>query len=212
MWSGRLSAWSATSGPRSTDRFVRPSSCRGLSGRTLAWSSPCGPRRIRPCRPRSVADVVHRIESQAPVETRTLDTVVGNTIAQPRALSILVAVFAVVGLALAAIGVYGVMAYSVRERTQEIGVRMALGATPQSVARLMVGQALRLVFIGVALGLGAAMLLTRSLETLLYGVEPLDPWTFGSTAILLLAIATVAAYLPTRRGIRMAPVDALRVN
>jgi ABC-type antimicrobial peptide transport system permease subunit len=118
----------------------------------------------------------------------------------------------VVGLALAAIGVYGVMAYSVRERTQEIGVRMALGATPRSVARLMVGQALRLVVIGVALGLGAATLLTRSLETLLYGVEPLDPWTFASTAILLLAIATIAAYLPARRGIRMAPVDALRVN
>ena len=161
---------------------------------------------------RSVVDVVHRIESQAPVEARTLDTVVGNTIAQPRALSILVAVFAVVGLALAAIGVYGVMAYSVRERTQEIGVRMALGATQQSVARLMVGQALRLVFIGVVLGLGAAMLLTRSLDTLLYGVGPLDPWTFAGTAILLLAIATIAAYLPARRGIRMAPVDALRVN
>jgi putative ABC transport system permease protein len=161
---------------------------------------------------RSVADVVHHIESQAPVETRTLDTVVGNTIAQPRALSILVAVFGVVGLVLAAIGVYGVMSYSVRERTQEIGVRIALGATGQSVVRLIVGQALRLVFVGVALGLGAAMLLARSLVTLLYGVEPLDPWTFAGTALLLLTIATAAAYIPARRGIRMAPVDALRVN
>ena len=123
--------------------------------------------------------MVRRVEPQAPVEIRTLDTVVGNTIARPRALSILVAVFALVGLALAAIGVYGVMVYSVRERTQEIGVRMALGATQQSVARLIVGQALRLVLVGVAIGLAAAMLLTRSLESLLYDVEPLDPWTFA---------------------------------
>jgi len=137
---------------------------------------------------------------------------VGDTIAQPRALSILVAVFAIVGLALAAIGVYGVMAYSVRERTQEIGVRMALGATQHSVARLIVGQALRLVLIGVAIGLGAAMLLARSLETLLYDVAPFDPWTFSGTAVLLLAIATVAAYVPARRGMQMAPTDALRVQ
>jgi putative ABC transport system permease protein len=161
---------------------------------------------------KNVRDVVHRMEPQAPVEIRTLETVVGNTIARPRALSILVAVFAVVGLALAAIGVYGVMTYSVRERTQEIGVRMALGASQQSVARLIVGQALRLVFVGVGIGLGAAMLLTRSLQTLLYGVDPLDPWTFAGTALALLAIATLAAYVPARRGMRMAPVDALRVN
>ena len=161
---------------------------------------------------RSVRDVVHRIDPEAPVEIRTLDTVVGNTIARPRALSILVAVFAGVGLALAAIGVYGVMAYSVRERTQEIGVRMALGATEQSVARLIVGQALRLVIVGVAIGLAAAMLLTRSLGSLLYQVEPLDPWTFAGTAILLLAIATIAAYVPARRGMRMAPIQALRAQ
>jgi putative ABC transport system permease protein len=161
---------------------------------------------------KSVSDVVHRVEPQAPVEIRTLDAVVGNTIARPRALSILLAVFALAGLALAAIGVYGVMAYSVRERTQEIGVRMALGATERSVARLIVGQALRLVLAGVAIGLVAAMLLTRTLESLLYDVEPLDPWTFGGTALVLLAIATLAAYVPARRGMRMAPTEALRIN
>ena len=161
---------------------------------------------------KSVTDVVRRVEPRATVEIRTLDTIVGNTIARPRALSILLAVFALAGLALAAVGVYGVMAYSVRERTQEIGVRMALGATQQSVARLIVGQALRLVVVGVAIGLAAAMLLTRSLVSLLYDVEPLDPWTFGGTALLLLVIATVAAYVPARRGMRMPPVEALRVN
>ena len=100
--------------------------------------------------------VVHAMEPEAPVDVRTLEDVVGSTIARPRAISVLVGVFALVALALAAVGVYGVMAYSVRERTQEIGVRMALGATAASVFRLVLGQALRLVFIGVAAGLVAA--------------------------------------------------------
>ena len=212
MWSGRLSASSATSDRRSMDLFVRRSSCRVRSVRALASRSLRGPPMIRSLLSKSVTDVVRRVEPRAPVEIRTLDTIVGNTIARPRALSILLAVFALVGLALAAVGVYGVMAYSVRERTQEIGVRMALGATQQSVARLIVGQALRLVLVGVAIGLAAAMLLTRSLVSLLYDIEPLDPWTFAGTALLLLVIATVAAYVPARRGMRMAPVEALRVN
>ena len=160
----------------------------------------------------SVAGVVHAMEPEAPVGVRTLDEVVGNTIARPRAISVLVAVFALVALALAAVGVYGVMAYSVRERTQEIGIRMALGATATSVLRLVLGQALRLVSIGVAAGLVAAGLLTRLLERLLYEVEPLDPWTFGVTALVLLVVATVASYVPARRGMRMAPVDALRTT
>jgi ABC-type antimicrobial peptide transport system permease subunit len=104
------------------------------------------------------------------------------------------------------------MAYSLRERTQEIGVRMALGATASSVLRLVLGQALRLVSIGVAVGLVAAAALTRLLERLLYEVEPLDPWTFAVTALVLLGVATVASYVPARRGMRMAPVDALRTN
>jgi putative ABC transport system permease protein len=104
------------------------------------------------------------------------------------------------------------MAYSVRQRTQEIGVRMALGATAASVFRLVLGQALRLVVIGVAAGLLAAGLLTRLLERLLYEVEPLDPWTFAVTALVLLVVATIASYVPARRAMRMAPVDALRTN
>ena len=160
----------------------------------------------------SVTGIVHAMEPEAPVEVRTLEDVVGSTIARPRAISVLVGVFALVALALAAVGVYGVMAYSVRERTQEIGVRMALGATATSVFRLVLGQALRLVFVGVATGLVAAAALTRLLERLLYEVEPLDPWTFAVTALVLLVVATVASYVPARRGMRMAPVDALRTN
>jgi ABC-type antimicrobial peptide transport system permease subunit len=125
---------------------------------------------------------------------------------------VLVGVFALIALALAAVGVYGVMAYSVRERTQEIGIRMALGATAASVFALVVGQALRLVFLGVAGGLLAAAALTRLLERLLYDVQPLDPWTFGGSAVILLVVAAVASYVPARRGMKMAPVDALRTN
>jgi putative ABC transport system permease protein len=160
----------------------------------------------------SVMGIVQSMEPEAPVQVRTLEDVIGRTIARPRAISLLLGVFAVVALALAAVGVYGVMAYSVRERTQEIGVRMALGATAASVLRLVLGEALRLVSIGVAVGLVAAAVLTRLLERLLYEVEPLDPWTFAVTALVLLAVATVASYLPARRGMQMAPIDALRTN
>ncbi|MGH9314930.1 MAG: ABC transporter permease [Vicinamibacterales bacterium] len=160
----------------------------------------------------SVTATVHAMEPEAPVQVRTLDDVVGGTIARPRAISVLLGVFALVALALAAVGVYGVMAYSVRERTQEIGVRMALGATAASVLRLVLGQALRLVSIGVAAGLIVAGVLTRLLERLLYKVEPLDPWTFAVTALVLLVVATVASYVPARRGMHIAPVDALRTN
>jgi putative ABC transport system permease protein len=160
----------------------------------------------------SVRGVIQAMETEAPINIRTLEDVVGGTIARPRAISVLVGVFALVALALAAVGVFGVMAYSVKARTQEIGVRMALGASSSSVFRLVLGQALRLVLIGVVVGLVAAATLTRLLERLLFQVEPLDPWTFGASALLLLAVATVASYVPARRGMLMAPVEALRTN
>jgi putative ABC transport system permease protein len=160
----------------------------------------------------TVTRVIQSMEPEAPVRIQTLEEVVGDSIARPRALSVLVGAFALVALALAAVGVYGVIAYSVRERTQEIGVRMALGATATSVLRLVLGDALRLVLIGVVVGVVAAGSLTRTLDRLLYQVEPLDPWTFAVTALILLVVATVASYVPARRGMRMAPVDALRTN
>ena len=160
----------------------------------------------------SVTGTLQGMEPEAPVTVRTLEEVVGATIARPRAISTLLAAFALVALLLAAVGVYGVMAYSVRERTQEIGVRMALGATAASVLRLVLGQALRLVALGVVVGVVAASLLTRLLEGLLFEVEPFDPWTFAVTAAVLLVVAIVASYVPARRGMRMAPIDALRSN
>jgi len=160
----------------------------------------------------SVTSAVHAMEPEAPVNVRTLDDVVGDTIARPRAISIVVAAFALVALVLAAVGIYGVMAYSVKARTQEIGVRMALGASAGAVLRMILGQALRLVLVGLAAGLGAAALLTRLLQRLLFEVEPLDRWTFIVTTLVLLAAATIASFVPAVRGMRMTPTDALRRN
>jgi putative ABC transport system permease protein len=143
---------------------------------------------------------------------RSLQEVVDATLARPRTISVLLTAFAVIALVLASVGVYGVMAYSVSQRTQEIGVRMALGATVNSVFRMVLGQALKLVAIGVVAGLIAAGLLTRALETLLFETEPLDPVTFALTAIVLIVVATLASYIPARRGTRIAPTEALRTE
>ena len=159
-----------------------------------------------------VSAIVHAMEPEAPVRTISLDDVIGNSVGRPRAIAVLLGVFAIVALVLASVGVYGVTAYSVRERTQEIGVRMALGATAIGVFRLVLGRALRLVLAGIAFGVVAAAMLTRTLERLLFEVEPLDPSTFALTALILLVVATVASFVPARRSMRLAPIDALRTN
>ncbi|HEU4692410.1 MAG TPA: ABC transporter permease [Vicinamibacterales bacterium] len=160
-----------------------------------------------------VSAAVHGIDPELPVaDVRTMDAVVGATLARPRIVAVLLTVFAVMALALAAVGVYGVMAYSVAQRTQEIGVRMALGATADSVLGMVIGDALRLVGIGVAAGLVCAAGLTRLLTTLLYETEPLDPITFLVTAVVLTVVATLASFVPARRGTRIAPIQALRAD
>jgi putative ABC transport system permease protein len=198
---------SSLDGPVRQTIFV-PMAQRPSRSVTLFVRTAQGPLTIAP----SLTSMLHVREPEAPVEVRTLEEVVGRTIAQPRAVSLLVGAFAALALILAAVGVYGVMAYSVRERTQEIGIRMALGATAWQVFSLVIGQALKLVVLGIVAGLVAAGLLTRLLEGLLFQVEPLDAWTFGLTAALLLVVAAVASYLPARRGMRMAPTEALRTN
>jgi putative ABC transport system permease protein len=162
---------------------------------------------------KSVAAAVQGIDPELPLaDVRTMEDVVGATLARPRTTSVLLAAFALMALVLAAVGVYGVMAYSVSQRTQEIGVRMALGATRQSVFRLVLGHALRLVGIGVAVGLVAAAALTQLLETLLFETEPLDPWAFALTVTVLVLVATLASYVPARRGTRIEPLEALRTE
>jgi putative ABC transport system permease protein len=162
---------------------------------------------------RSVAAEVHAIDPELPLaDVRTMDDVVASTLARPRIVAVLIAAFALMALALAAVGVYGVMAYSVAQRTQEIGVRMALGATTESVFELVLGQALRFVGVGVVAGLAVAAAATRVLSTMLYQTEPLDPATFIATAIVLTLVAMLASYVPARRGTRIAPVEALRAE
>jgi len=160
-----------------------------------------------------VTAAVHGIDPELPLaDVRTLDEVVDATLARPRVIAVLLTAFAIMALVLAGVGVYGVMAYSVAHRTREIGVRMALGATPESVFRLVLSEALKLVAAGVVAGLVAAGLLTRLVETLLYDTPSLDPLTFTLTAVVLVLVATVASYVPARRGTLVAPVDALRAE
>jgi putative ABC transport system permease protein len=161
----------------------------------------------------SVAAAVRSLDPELPLaDVRSMEDVVDATLARPRTVSVLLTAFAVIALVLAGVGVYGVMAYSVSQRTQEIGVRMALGATVASVFRLVMGQALTLVLFGVAAGLLAAAFLTRLMETLLFETEPLDPATFAATAVVLMVVATMASYIPARRGTRIAPTEALRTE
>jgi predicted permease len=140
----------------------------------------------------------------------TVDQALWTSILQPRFHATLFGVFAAVGLMLAAVGLYGVMAFAVTRGTQEIGVRMALGAGRAEIHRAVLGQGLVLALAGVGAGLAAALAVTRVLSSLLFGVTPTDVWTFTAMATLLVAVALVACWVPARRATRVDPVVALR--
>jgi putative ABC transport system permease protein len=123
---------------------------------------------------------------------------------------LLLAVFATVALLLGAIGIYGMMAYSIAERTQEIGIRMALGAQRPDILKLILGQGMKLVLAGIALGLSGALALMRLIESLLFGVSPTDPLTFAGAAIFLCVVAALACWIPARRATAVDPLIALR--
>ena len=142
--------------------------------------------------------------------TRSMQQVVGESTARNDFYMTLLTIFAGVALLLAAIGVYGLMAYSVQQRTQEIGVRMALGASPQQVRRMVVVQGMQLALVGVVIGVGSALGLTRLMSSLLYGVKPWDPITIALVAVLLSGVTLLATYLPARRASRVDPIVALR--
>ena len=129
---------------------------------------------------------------------------------RPRFSTWVLGIFAAMALVLAAVGIYGVISYSVAQRTNEIGIRMALGACRTDVLKLMVGQGLKLVLIGLAIGLIGALTLTRLLSSLLYRVTTTDPATFVGVPLLLVGVALLACYIPARRAMRVDPIVALR--
>ena len=151
------------------------------------------------------------LDSGAAIQTvSTLDRQLDDRLAQRRFQTWLVGLFAALALTLAAAGIYSVMYYAVAERTREIGVRVAIGATPRDIFRLVLGDASRLVSIGVGIGVAGALWLTRTLEGLLYGVTAHDPPTYAGVAILLGAVAVVAAAAPAAKAMRSDPLAALR--
>jgi predicted permease len=151
------------------------------------------------------------LEPTLPVtQIRSMDQVVGRSISQQRFNMLLVGTFAGLGLLLAAIGVYGVVSYTVSQRTNEIGIRMALGASVGDVFKLIITQGITPALIGIVIGTGGALALTRLMDTMLFGVSATDPLTFGSVAVLLVAAALVACILPARRAMRVDPMIALR--
>jgi ABC-type antimicrobial peptide transport system permease subunit len=141
---------------------------------------------------------------------QTMQERAAEVTSRTRFIAVLLVLFAGLALSLAGIGVYGVTAYSVSARTREIGIRMALGAGRGAVLRLMLKQGLALTSLGIALGLPAALLLTRLIRTLLYGVDTADPLTFGLVASLLAGVTLMACYAPARRATKVDPLIALR--
>ena len=159
----------------------------------------------------AIIQAVHDVDPEQPVyDVRTLDEVVSQSTAQRRLSSMLVAAFALVALVLAGVGLYGSIAYGVTTRTREFGIRMAFGAERRNIVRLVLGGAARLALAGAGIGLGAALLVTRAMERLLFGVKPLDPMSFASAVALFVAVALLASYLPARRAATVDPAIALR--
>jgi len=141
---------------------------------------------------------------------QTMDEVVSNSFAARRLAMILLGVFASLALVLACVGIYGVISYLTGQRIHEIGVRMALGAQRSDVLRLVMGHGARMALIGVAIGIGTALGLTRLIANQLFGVSAHDPLTFAGVAVLLIIVALAACYIPARRAMRVDPMIALR--
>src|SRR5437660_662243 len=161
----------------------------------------------------SIRDAIWAVDKDQPVaNVDTMDHIVSEAIARQRFSMLLLGIFAALALILAAVGIYGVMSYSVAQRIHEIGIRMALGARRTDVLKMIVNQGLKLVSIGMMLGLAAAFLLTRVLQSLLFGISATDPVTFFGISLVLLAVAILASYLPALRATKVDPIIALRAQ
>jgi putative ABC transport system permease protein len=161
----------------------------------------------------AVRQAVWSADRNQPVSNiRTMDEILSEEVAQRRIGMTLLAAFAALALALASLGIYGVLSYSVTQRTQEIGIRMALGAGSKDVLRMVLADGMRLAAAGIAIGLGASFALTRLMAGLLFGVSASDPLTLGGVALLLITVALTACFIPARRATKVDPMVALRVE
>jgi putative ABC transport system permease protein len=165
--------------------------------------------------PMSLADdvraAVWSVDRDQPVwRVRSMETALANNVASPKFIMTLMTGFAALALLLTALGLYGVMAYVVSQRTHEIGIRMALGAQRGDVLRLVLRQGMALALIGVGLGLAAALAATRAMQSLLFGVTANDPMTFAAVSLVLALVALLACYVPARRATKVDPMVALR--
>jgi len=184
-----------------------PQSQMPMAAMTVVVRTGGDPRALQ----RAVRGVVQSLDQNAPVySVRTVEEILGRSVATPRFNTLLLGLFAGVALILTTVGLYGVMSCSVSESTQQIGIRVALGAQRGDVFRLIVGQGALLAIAGIVIGLAAAFGLTRLMSGLLFGVGSTDPWTFMGVAVLLLCVAAVACYVPARRAMNVDPLVALR--
>jgi putative ABC transport system permease protein len=160
----------------------------------------------------AVREQIRAADAALPVAVKTMEEVLAASTGRPRLYALVIGLFGVVALALALVGIFGVVSYVATQRTQEIGVRMALGAQRREIFTLVVGQGMRPIACGIAVGFVGAVGLTRFIETLLFGVAPLDPLTFGIVIVLLSAAGLIACWIPARRATRVDPLTALRAE
>ena len=159
----------------------------------------------------AVRDAIHQLDGAIPLyDIRTVDDYIALTVGREKFQTVLLGIFACLALLLTAIGLYGVIAYTVVQRTQEIGIRMALGATPSSVMTMLMRFAGILAAAGIAIGVVSSLLLTRFMASMLFGVNARDPWTMLAVCVGLGTVAVLASYIPARRATKVDPMVALR--